>query len=496
MADPRLELKIGARVETTDGLFGRVHQVILSPRQQRVVGLVVRAGLPPRDWVVPTDLIEDVTEGLVLLRVSREDILKQPEFDPAHFLPVGAGEELGYQTGEALASVHGGAGCPEEVALAAAHQREEAKIAQHGILEGDTVTLRSGQQVWATDGRAGHVDLLLLDASGHVRHFVIRRGSLLSRDVIVPVDWISKIDKRGVWLAMERAALERLPSYRPDSAIASDVERALLRDEVIRAIDFEAIDVDVRDGVVILSGCVSTAANKRRAERAARTVPGVLEVENRIVIDEEVVAAVAAALGRDDRTRGKHIFISTRHGVVTLNGVTDSAEARAIAEEVAASVPQVRGIVNYIRAPGMDVDMSDQRVLQPRIGQDVYAEDIFLGHVERVIVNPRHRRVTAFVVRGNFPDLEKVRPGMPPYEMPREERQVVIPVEVVNIVTDASVLLTISSSEAARYPDFEPRDFLSPEPDWQPPYPYTYADVLLEPVRTAAKEAAASNMRK
>jgi hypothetical protein len=251
----------------------------------------------------------------------------------------------------------------------------------------------------------------------------------------------------------------------------------------------------VRDGVVILSGYVSTAANKRRAERAARNVPGVLEVENRIVIDEEVVAAVAAALGRDERTRGKHIFVSARHGVVALNGDTDSAEARATAEEVAAGVPQVRGIVNYIRAPGVDVDLSNQRVLQPRIGQDVYAEDVLLGHVERVIVNPRHRRVTAFVVRGNFPDLEKVKPGMPPYEMPREERQVLIPIEVVNIVTDASVLLTIASPEAARYPDFEPGDFLSPEPDWQPPYPYTHAEVLLEPVGMAAEKAPAGNPR-
>ena len=495
MADPRLELKIGARVETTDGLFGHVHQVILSPRQKRVVGLVVRTGLlPARNWVVPTDWIEDVTEERIQLRVSRAEIIKQPEFDPEQFLPV-EGKELGYQAGQTLASVHGGAGAAEDLALTAAHQREEAKVAQRGILEGDKVVLHTGQQVWATDGRAGHVDLLLLDASGHVRHFVIRRGSLLGRDVIVPVDWISRIDARGVWLAMERAALERLPSYRPDSAVASDVEQALWRDELIRVIDFEAIDVNARDGVVILSGYVSTAANKRRAERAARTVPGVLELENRIVIDEEVVSAVAAALGRDNRTREKHIFVSARHGIVTLNGDTDSPEARTTAEEVAASIPQVRGILNYIRAPGVDVDMSDQRVLQPLTGQDVYAEDVLLGRVEQVIINPRNRRVTAFVVRGNFPDLDNVKSGMPPYEMPRKERQVVIPIEVVNIVTDSSVLLTISSTQAARYPDFELENFLAPELDWQPPYPYTQADVMLESVGTLAEKAAAGNMR-
>jgi hypothetical protein len=79
-----LKFKIGAPVQTMDGLFGHIHQVIFSPLQQRIVGVVIRAHLlPPRDWAVPIELIADANDERVILWVSREEILKQPMFDPS-----------------------------------------------------------------------------------------------------------------------------------------------------------------------------------------------------------------------------------------------------------------------------------------------------------------------------------------------------------------------------------------------------------------------------
>ena len=64
--------RIGAIVTATDSLLGRVDQVILSPAQRRVVGLVVRVGwLPHRDLFVPTELIADAAEQEITLRVHR-----------------------------------------------------------------------------------------------------------------------------------------------------------------------------------------------------------------------------------------------------------------------------------------------------------------------------------------------------------------------------------------------------------------------------------------
>jgi osmotically-inducible protein OsmY/uncharacterized protein YrrD len=474
-------------VAATDGLLGRVQQVILSPAQRRVVGLVVRAGLlPRRELIVPVELIADANDQCVALRVSRDDLRRQLSFDPAHYLPLAA-DELGYKVGEALASVYGGAGGADERGLVAANLREEARVARRGTLDGSTVLLQSGQEVWATDGRAGRVDLLLLDPSGQVRHFVIRKGRVLGRDVIVPVDWISAIDERGVHLAVERAALYQLPPYRPDSAIAADVDQALWSDEVIRALDIETIDVAVHDGVVTLRGYATTPTSKAQAERAARQVPGVLRVENEIVTDAEVVTAVAQALGRDERTRRAQIFVHADHGIVTLYGEIENPDVRTAAEEIAAGVPQVRGVINDIRTPGVAVDPARQRVLQPRIGQHVYAEDGFLGHVERVIISPRHRRVTAFVVRGSLSDPERTGASTQLGDMPPEERRVVIPIEAVDDVTAGGVMLKISGADATRCPDFDPNDFVAPDAVWQPPYPYRHADVLLDLGRAAER---------
>ena len=84
MAYSYLKLKLGAQVEATDGSFGHIHQVIFSPSQQRVVGVVIRANmLPPYDWVLPIELIADVNDERVVLWVSRDKILRQPTYDPA-----------------------------------------------------------------------------------------------------------------------------------------------------------------------------------------------------------------------------------------------------------------------------------------------------------------------------------------------------------------------------------------------------------------------------
>ncbi|MGZ6218752.1 MAG: hypothetical protein ACXWMV_02035 [Syntrophales bacterium] len=237
-----MELKIGSPVEATDGPLGHVHQVILSSEQRQVVGLVIRTGLlRRRNRVVPTDLIASVNDAKVSLRVSRDDVIQQPEFDPTQYLPLPA-EQYGYMAGEALTSIHDSVG---EGAHVTANRHEMPESAHRSKLEGHTIALLRGQKVWATDGRAGSVDLLLLDANEQVRHFVIRKGHLPGRDVIVPVNWISTIDERGVWLAVGRTALDHLPVYRPDSAIAEDVARALWMDEVIRALDFESIGIAV-----------------------------------------------------------------------------------------------------------------------------------------------------------------------------------------------------------------------------------------------------------
>lgn len=117
--------------------------------------------------------------------------------------------------------------------------------------------------------------------------------------------------------------------------------------------------------------------------------------------------------------------------------------------------------------------------MQPRIGQEVYAEDVSLGRVERVIVSPHQGSVTAFVVRGTFPDPNRAGVRTLPGDGPWVERQVIIPIEAVKDVTAGALVLAIIAAEVERLPDFDPDEFVGPEPGWQPPPPYTRDDVLL-----------------
>ncbi len=482
--EPRFEIVIGAPVECSDGPFGHVRQVIVSPRQRRVLAPVVRAGFPPRDVAVSIEYIADADDRRVKLRLDCAELECLPPIDSSGSV-ARAEHSLRYGGDEALATIHGGLGDEAARARVAAHLGAAARIAHQDDLAGETLPLRRGQPVWATDGHAGRVELLL-DPATQVCHFVFRKGWLFGHDVIVPIDWVRQIDERGVWLVVERAALERLPPYRPDSVIAAEVDQALWDDEIIRRLDFETIGATVRDGVVVLIGYAATPMSRALAEHAARRIAGVQGVINQIVTDREVVSAMAQALARDPRTHAQQIFVASDHSVVTLRGEVPSATIRATAEGFAISVGQVRAVVNMIEAPSGVPVAEEQRVVQPRVGQEVYATDTLVGRVERVIISPRHRRVTALVVHGEFLDAGRAGPTTQRDERPKLVRHVVIPIDAVRHVTVGGVFLNVRGIEATHYPDFDPGDVVTPDAGWQPPYPYTYADVLLDRGRAAA----------
>jgi osmotically-inducible protein OsmY len=340
--------------------------------------------------------------------------------------------------------------------------------------------VRAGDQVFCRDEHVGGVSLILLNPTGRVEGFVMHTGHLPGRNLIVPVAWVQEAERENVYLSVERWVLESLPDYRPDDALAADVDNALCADDILRMGDYHVIDVTVQDGIVRLRGHVDTRMNKSRAEDAARSVAGVLRVENHLVVDADLVMGVAQVLSRDDRTRLARVAVGARNGYIVLSGQVASAAVREAAEEVAASVPQVRVIINHLQAPNVVVDPQEQQVLEPPIGRDVYATHELLGHVERVIINPHNRRVTAFVAHGYYPDLLHMDERGVSNEIPQQERRVVVPISVMRCETGSTVLLNVDSCEAARYRDFNSADFVSPPEGWQPPYPYCWDDVLFE----------------
>ena len=96
---------------------------------------------------------------------------------------------------------------------------------------------------------------------------------------------------------------------------------------------------------------------------------------------------VALAIGNDPLAKKARVFVGVNNGFVTLTGQAPSLESRLAAQEQAVAMPRVRGVLNSIRVLGADIDAKDQRTLQPLVGTSIYATDMKIGKVEKVVID-------------------------------------------------------------------------------------------------------------
>jgi osmotically-inducible protein OsmY len=136
-----------------------------------------------------------------------------------------------------------------------------------------------------------------------------------------------------------------------------------LQQRVIDELDFEPqvdaahIGISVRDGVVSLSGHVSSFAEKFAAERAVRRVKGVKAVAQELEVrlpseaktaDDEIAARAVKILNWDTLVPHGRITVKVEHGVVTLGGRVDWQYERAEAEDDVRKLNGVVAVMNDI----------------------------------------------------------------------------------------------------------------------------------------------------
>lgn len=275
---------------------------------------------------------------------------------------------------------------------------------------------------------------------------------------------------------------------RADTALIEKIRRALAADPLLGKGDVAHMRITVNDGVATLTGHVVQADNKVRAESIVHAVPGVATVVNHLVVDNELMIAVAQALGHDQQTQQEAIQVNVQHGVVYLDGFVNRTPVRALAAQVAAGISQVRGIINVIQSPESVLDTDEERFVQPLVGSTIYATDGQVGHVQQVVIDPQTRRVTAVVVHAQLAVPQDLDWTHLPDERLQPQHDILIPIHSIRCAPSGALFLNINSGEAAHFADFNPRNFDPPAADWQPPYPYVSADVLLSGCR-AGKES-------
>jgi osmotically-inducible protein OsmY len=148
----------------------------------------------------------------------------------------------------------------------------------------------------------------------------------------------------------------------PDEQLRQTLADRLRYDRVGYGIAFNAITLDVKDGVVTLGGTVHDYPSKDSALAVAATTPGVKDIVDNIdvaptsMFDDELRIKLyraiygAPTLRRYEMDPQKPIRIVVENGHVTLYGVVDSSMDKQIAGTQANSVPGVFSVDNQLIA--------------------------------------------------------------------------------------------------------------------------------------------------
>jgi osmotically-inducible protein OsmY len=143
-----------------------------------------------------------------------------------------------------------------------------------------------------------------------------------------------------------------------DSELRRDVEREL---EWEPGVDERRIGVSVIDGVVTLTGQVSSYAERWKAERTVERVTGIRGIANDLEViptgeqsDTDIARAAVDALKWDITVPSDRIKVKVDKGWVTLTGEANWDFQRRAAERAVRNLTGVTGLTNLITVkPGV-----------------------------------------------------------------------------------------------------------------------------------------------
>lgn len=169
---------------------------------------------------------------------------------------------------------------------------------------------------------------------------------LVAGFLLTPAASLSAATQAG---SAEKAGKEdRLAS---DKDIALAIEKHLTVDPATPA---HLIDVEVKDGIVTLSGSVANLLIRDRAGDLAETIRGVRSVVNTIMVnpikrpDDAIAKDAKFALAKDPATDLYQAGVQVMNGTAILTGTVDSLAERDLAAQVVKGVRGVKAVKNSL----------------------------------------------------------------------------------------------------------------------------------------------------
>ncbi|MCO5175662.1 MAG: PRC-barrel domain-containing protein [Thermomicrobiales bacterium] len=202
-------------VLTSDGKkLGSVERLVLDPKSRQIVEMIVSGGfLGHHRHIVDVGMIASHEVEELVLDMPEEAATKLPEFVETHYSTV-PDDEL-HNVPFILPNA-GGAGLYLYGAPYVGRGYEGSKdsffdaapvdppiVENRTNVEENDVIISDGTDVVGADGhKVGTVEEVYLDDDGQLTGFLVKKGLIFTRDIRVPMDWVSEVDGDKIHLSV------------------------------------------------------------------------------------------------------------------------------------------------------------------------------------------------------------------------------------------------------------------------------------------------------
>lgn len=152
------------------------------------------------------------------------------------------------------------------------------------------------------------------------------------------------------------SSMKKVDGFMDDSGVTAKAKAALVDDEAIKSTD---ISVETHQGVVTLSGFVTSQDQAEKAVALVQKVEGVKSVSDKLHVrdsksqsmkgyagDAATTSEIKAKLLADDIVPSRKVKVETTDGVVQLSGTVENKAQSDRAEGIAKAIEGVKSVKN------------------------------------------------------------------------------------------------------------------------------------------------------
>jgi osmotically-inducible protein OsmY len=163
--------------------------------------------------------------------------------------------------------------------------------------------------------------------------------------------------------------------------LQKDVQDAIMWQPLLKAAE---VGVTAKDGVVSLTGVVSSFTKKLEAEKAAKGVLGVKAVVEDIHVkfandttktDLDLATEVLSGMKWNWSVPNDKIQVKVEDGWITLDGAVEWNYQRDAAKNCAADLIGVKGVINNIKVNSLSADQVEQEAIEKALSRSWMIDD-------------------------------------------------------------------------------------------------------------------------